>query len=70
MEDRQTEWLKVRTAAERAAVSPWTIYTAIERGELRHVRLGGRRSLRMKPEWVDQWLERFAVVQLAQGGAR
>ena len=53
-------WLKVAEAAEYAGVSRDTIYTACERRSLRHTRVGGRRSIRFKPEWIDEWLERYA----------
>jgi excisionase family DNA binding protein len=53
-------WLKVPQAAQYAGVSRDTVYTACARSELRHVRIGGRRAIRLKPEWVDDWLERFA----------
>jgi excisionase family DNA binding protein len=51
-------WLNVADAAEHAGVCRDTIYTAVERGELRHVRIGGRRSIRTKAAWIDEWLER------------
>ena len=50
-------WLNVADAAEHAGVCRDTIYTAVERGELRHVRIGGRRSIRVKAPWIDEWLE-------------
>jgi len=53
-------WLNVGEAAEYAGLSRDTIYTACERKELRHVRVGGRRSIRLKPEWIDAWLEQHA----------
>lgn len=53
-------WLTVGEGAEYAGVSRDTIYTACERRELRHARIGGRRSIRLKPEWIDAWLERHA----------
>jgi excisionase family DNA binding protein len=53
-------WLNVAEAAEYAGVSRDTIYTACERRELRHARISGRRSIRLKPEWIDAWLERYA----------
>lgn len=58
-------WLNVGDAADHAGVCRDTIYTACERRELRHVRIGGRRTIRLKREWLDEWFERFA-----QGGAR
>ena len=51
-------WLTVAEGAEYAGVSRDTIYTACERGELSHARIGGRRSIRLKPQWIDAWLER------------
>jgi len=51
-------WLNVAEGAEYAGVCRDTIYTAVERGELRHVRIGGRRSIRLRSQWVDEWLER------------
>jgi excisionase family DNA binding protein len=51
-------WLTVAESAEYSGVGRDTIYTACERGELRHARIGGRRAIRIKPQWIDAWLER------------
>ncbi len=56
----ETRWLKVNDAAEYAGVSRDTIYTACERGELRHAKVGGRRAIRLRAEWIDAWLEQYA----------
>ena len=53
-------WLNVVEAAEYAGVSRDTIYTACERGELRRVHDGGRRTILLRPQWIDAWLERDA----------
>ena len=53
-------WLNVGEGAEYAGVSRDTIYTACERREIHHARIGGRRAIRLKPEWIDAWLERHA----------
>ena len=53
-------WLNVAEAADYAGVSRDTIYTACERREIKHTRVGGRRVIRLKPEWIDAWLERHA----------
>jgi excisionase family DNA binding protein len=50
-------WLTVAEGAAYAGISRDTVYTACERRELRHVRIGGRRAIRLKPEWIDAWLE-------------
>lgn len=54
-------WLSVTDAAEHAGVSRDTIYTACERHELTHARVSGRRTIRVRREWIDAWLERYAV---------
>jgi excisionase family DNA binding protein len=54
-------WLNVSEAAEYAGVSRDTIYTACERRELRNARLSGRRAIRIRPLWIDAWLEQHAV---------
>ena len=64
MEEGQTDrspWLTVTEAAEYARVSRDTIYTACERRELRHARIGGRRSIRLRPAWLDEWLEQHTL---------
>lgn len=53
-------WLTVGEGAEYANVSRDTIYTACERHELRHVRISGRRTIRLRPIWIDAWLEEHA----------
>jgi excisionase family DNA binding protein len=53
---RQSPWLTPKEAAERARCGVKTIYREVKAGRLRAARVGGRRELRMKPEWVDEWL--------------
>lgn len=48
------KWLTVQDAADYASASTDTIYSAVERGELRHTKIGGRRAIRIRPEWIDQ----------------
>lgn len=54
----------VREAAEYATVSADTVYTACEKRELRHAKVGGRKAIRLRAEWIDAWLE-----QHVRGGA-
>ena len=65
MASEKKPWLTVQDAAGHAAVSPDTIYTACERQELRHVKVGGRKAIRLRAEWIDEWLEHHAM-----GGTR
>jgi excisionase family DNA binding protein len=54
-------WLNVSEAAEYAGVSRDTIYTACERDELRSARVSGRRAIRIRPQWIDNWLEQHST---------
>ena len=56
-------WLTVSEAADRARCGVKTIYREVQAGRLRAARIGGRRELRLKREWVDEWLIRAAEPQ-------
>jgi excisionase family DNA binding protein len=60
-ESGQSEWLTLRRAAVRAAVSEATIKREVRRGCIRAARIGGRRCLRFRPEWIDAWLDASAT---------
>jgi excisionase family DNA binding protein len=57
LDTSETEWFTPKEAAQRARCGVKTIYKEVKAGRLRAARVGGRRELRMKPEWVDAWLE-------------
>ena len=61
-------WLTLRRAAARAAVSEATIKREVSRGRIRFARVGGRRSLRFRAEWIDAWLD--ASVTPSEGASR
>jgi excisionase family DNA binding protein len=59
-------------AAERTTVSPWLtvletakhvqcgkriIYDAVRTGSLRAVRIGAGKTVRIRVEWIDEWLQ-------------
>jgi excisionase family DNA binding protein len=61
-------WLTVSEAAAHANVCRDVIYDACERGELQHVRIAGRRAIRLRAGWVDEWLTRFTVSAQPRAG--
>jgi excisionase family DNA binding protein len=63
-----TPWLTVVEAADRARCGPKLIYREVRAKRLRAARVGGRRELRLLPEWVDQWLlAASTVVEVGSG---
>jgi excisionase family DNA binding protein len=55
-------WLNVAEGAEYAGVCRDLIYDACAARRIHHIRVGGRRAIRLKPKWIDEWLERHTVV--------
>jgi excisionase family DNA binding protein len=51
-----TPWLTVSEAAGRARCGPKLIYREVQAGRLQAAKVGGRRELRIRAEWVDAWL--------------
>jgi len=73
MNENDAKWMTVKEAADRAKLSEWSIYQGCERGEIRHIRVGGRRAIRLTPEAIDDWLlqhERAPVGAAAGAGHR
>jgi excisionase family DNA binding protein len=56
-----TPWLTVKQAAERAQCGVKTLYREAQTGRLRAARVGGRRSLRFRADWVDRWLQACSI---------
>ena len=58
-----TPWRTVQEAAARARSGEKLIYREVKAGRLRAARVGGRRELRFRDEWIDEWLERCSTPQ-------
>ena len=66
----QQAYFNVTWASAHANVSPDTIYTAIERRELECSRIGGQRIIRLRPEWIDRWMNRHTQGCVISKGGR
>ncbi|MBJ7354371.1 MAG: helix-turn-helix domain-containing protein [Thermoleophilaceae bacterium] len=53
--------LSVAEAADYIGVSSKTIYRAIESRRLKHARVGQSKCFRIRPEWLDDWINESAV---------
>lgn len=55
-------WLTVEEARHDVKVGAKLLYRAIQRGDLRAARLGGRSgAIRIHRDWIREWLERAAA---------
>ena len=59
-------WLTVAEAAARAQCGAKLVYREVQAKRLRAVKVGGRRTLRFRAEWVDAWLEATSLSPDAQ----
>ena len=56
-------WLTLKECAAYARTGRRIVHQAIRRGELRAVRVGGRREIRVKAAWINAWLESREVAR-------
>ena len=63
-------WWTVAEGATYLRLSRKSIYLACQRRELRHARLRGGRTIRLKREWLDQWFEKFVEGGWAEWSVR
>ena len=53
-------WLKSAEGANYARVGVKLLYREVAAGRLRAARVGSRRALLFRADWIDGWLERTA----------
>lgn len=66
--DVESPWWRVADAAAYAKVHAAQIFRACSSRQLEHVRIGGRRTIVTRREWVDAWLESQRVHVTPAGG--
>ena len=57
MEVGHDPWLTVRQSCDYTQLHDDTLRREIRLGRLRHARVGGRKSIRIRRSWLDAWLE-------------
>ena len=55
-------WWTARQAAGYAQVGLKMVYREVGAHRLRAAKVGGRRELRFRPSWIDEWLESRATM--------
>jgi excisionase family DNA binding protein len=61
--DKSSPWLTVKEAAKRARCGIKLIYREVKAERLQAARVGGRRELRFRVEWIDDWLDTHRVIK-------
>jgi excisionase family DNA binding protein len=57
----ESPFMRVQDAADYCHVHPAQIFRACRERKLEHVRVGGRKTILVKREWVDTWLDSLRV---------
>jgi excisionase family DNA binding protein len=61
-------WLTIAEAAVYCQCSTKTLFRACAAGRLRHATIGGKRSIRVRREWLDAFLDATATpVEVRRG---
>lgn len=60
-QDASSPWLDAGQGAAYARVSRKLLYRAVRTGRLRAARVGGRRQVRLRREWLDAFIEEHAT---------
>ena len=56
-------WLTVKEAADHARCGIKLIYREVKAERLQAAKVGGRRELRFRAEWIDDWLMTHRVIK-------
>ncbi len=59
-------WLTPAQAAQQIGLHEATIRRAIKRAQLRAVRVGGGRTLRLRQSWLNAWMESFDAAPVSR----
>lgn len=65
-----TPWLRAAEAAAYGCLSRGQFFDACAERKLEHIRIGGRRTIVTRREWIDAYLESLRVHVQPAGGAR
>ena len=70
--DKETDhvWLTADEAAEYLRTGAKLVYREVRAGRLRGARVGGRRELRFKRQWCDDFFEATAKPVIVSAGIR
>ena len=60
MTEVATDWLTIKQACPVAQVGPKLLRREFKAGRLRAARIGNRRDIRIRRDWIDAWLEASA----------
>jgi len=57
VDDRSSPWRTLKQAAARAKRGTRFLAKEVKAGRLRAARIGGRREIITRDEWIDEWIE-------------